>query len=115
MKGPDLTPPPPGAKNTFTFVQANIQPFGRGENICQFQQGKMITITMASEVTDPFTDVDLYVLKGQNGEFIVALDASIGPNGRVSFLVPEAGPYRVQVRNLGPGIATRSTVKVYEH
>lgn len=96
-----------------TFSQKNIQPNTNREGVFQFQKGKRITITMTS-VTKGNTDVDLYVLRGVAGENIVAADASVGPNGNVNFIVPETDQYRVQIRNLGQGVATSSTVRIYE-
>ena len=57
-------------------------------------------------------DVDLYVFQGDAGQFAFVSDTSIGPNGMVTFVVPETGIYRVRVVNLGPGTATSSTVNI---
>jgi hypothetical protein len=53
-------------------------------------------------------DVDLIVYS-PNGN-LLAQDISIGPNSLVRFVTPEAGDYKLEVRNLGPG-SNRSHVK----
>lgn len=95
------------------YTQPNVQPTESRDNIFQFQQGKRITITMIS-TTQGNADVDLHVFRGNVGENLLTGDISIGPNGNVSFIVPQTGFYRIRVSNLGPGVSTASVVNIYE-
>ena len=65
--------------------------------------------------SDPGPDVDLY-LTDLNGQILrsgnlLAADITIGPNGRIVWIFPVAGMYRVKVHNLGPQVC-RSTVTI---
>ncbi len=113
--GPDVTAPP-GAKLFNTFTQLNLKPGDRRDNTFQFTKGKKITATMVSTTNDPFLDVDLFVLNGNKGEaFPLAADRSVGPNGRVSFIVPATGFYRIRVENVGgAGTANTCDDNIYE-
>lgn len=96
-----------------SFTHMNINAGDKRESIIQLQQGKRITVTMVS-TTKGFADVDLFVYSGAPGGNIIDSDSTIGPNGNVAFVVPQTGPYRIEVRNLGQGRATTSVVNVYE-
>jgi len=97
-----------------SFTVNNVLQGQYQERRYAFLQGKRVTITMTSTVTDKFTDVDLYVYQGDAGQQFVAADVSVGPNGTVTFVVPATGTYRVRVVNLGPGTATSSVVTITE-
>jgi phage FluMu protein Com len=96
-----------------TFTHLNINAGDKRESVIQLQQGKRVTVTMIS-TTKGIADVDLFVMSGAPGGGFVAGDSSVGPNGTAVFLVPQTGAYRIEVRNLGQGLASRSIVNVYE-
>ena len=65
--------------------------------------------------SNPISDVDIYLtdLNGQilhSGNFAAA-DNTIGPNGRIVWVFPVEGMFRVKVHNLGPAMNT-STVNI---
>jgi hypothetical protein len=100
----------PGNVQTFTVLNL-------GEDLWEdrsftFQQGNRVSISMVSTTTDRDCDVDLLVLRGPVGEDVIDEDVTIGPNGRVSFVVPNTGIYRIRVDNLGPGVVRNSTVTI---
>ncbi|HZZ80303.1 MAG TPA: hypothetical protein VFE62_17455 [Gemmataceae bacterium] len=111
---PDVTPPA-GGKLIKTLNYANLVGGEKRFTSVSLKQGKTVTVTMESTIPqNQFADVDLYVLRGNAGEQLVTSDLSVGPNGRVSFVVPVTGIYRVRAYNRGPAIATGCLIKVYE-
>jgi hypothetical protein len=98
-----------------SFTVNNLPPGRWEERNFNFKEGRRITVEMTSTTTHPATDVDLYVLRGNFGENIVALDITIGPDGRVTFVAPATDVYRIRVVNLGPGVAQTSRVNITEH
>ena len=101
-----------GGVQTYTVV--NLGEDRWEDRTFNFQQGKRVTITMVSNTTMRQTDVDLIVFRGNFGEDVIAEDITIGPNGRVTFVVPNTGAYRIRVDNLGPGMVRSSTVTITE-
>ena len=120
---PKIDPFPPPKKNPFpkvgkgkltnNFTQVNLQPGDMRDKVFQFQQGKIVTVVMTS-VTVGNADVDVHVFRGNAGGNLVGGDSSIGPNGNVAFIVPATDFYRIQITNLGPGVATSSIVQIFE-
>src|SRR5262249_55234754 len=88
-----------GSESSFT-----LHPGNRHVEVVQFQQGAQAVISVRSDVTDPFTDVDLFVFEG-NGLNPVAVDTRISKDCDVRFMVNRTGQYRLEVVNLGPGTA----------
>jgi hypothetical protein len=107
----DVVVQPGGGK---TFTVNNLREDDMHDQRFTFQQGKRVTINMVSTTTDRWCDVDLLVLRGEFGEDVIVEDITVGPNGRVSFVVPNTGVYRVRVDNLGPGMVRTSTVTITE-
>jgi WD40 repeat protein len=94
-----------------------LQPYGIRNLAAAAQDERAVTlvpgrlvVTMASDVSLSTTDVNLYLLQGAAGNTIAAQDVSVGPNGKVEYVVPAAGVYRIRVSNLGPGIVYTSLI-----
>ncbi len=96
-----------GNKTTFTIN--NIRAKAQVERFVNLQAGKECDVVLTSR-TFMKADVDVAVFDGQIGNRILAIDDSIGPNGRVVFRVPETKQYRVVIINHGPGNASSSVV-----
>jgi hypothetical protein len=67
--------------------------------------------------SNPVSDVDIY-LTDLNGRTLhsgnlLAADNTVGPNGRIVWIFPVAGMFRVKIHNLGPPMNT-STVNIRE-
>jgi hypothetical protein len=71
-----------------------------------FPSGKEASVTVRS---DKKTDIHLFVYNADKK--LVAKDDSPGPSCDLTFTPKEAGPFTLEVRNLGPG-ENRSTLKV---
>lgn len=70
-----------------------------------FRIGQNVSISVTSQVTQPNTDVDLYVY-ARNQPNPMAQDTNSSKDARVNFFSPQTQTYRVRVLNLGPGRAT---------
>jgi hypothetical protein len=125
---PDLQPKgfpnaPPGPAKTQTYTVNNLMPhlgdMPQLDNRRQFnfQQGKRVIITVTNTLTDPKTDVDLYVHPTNNMAQIITADIltpDLNRNCRVEFVVPVTQSYTVRLTNLGPGIANSCVVTIEE-
>jgi hypothetical protein len=70
----------------------------------EFPGNSDVEIVVKSDVTDPFTDVDLVVFDDSNGQQ-VASDLSPSKDCLVRFHVPVTQRYQIELENLGPGDA----------
>jgi hypothetical protein len=84
----------------------DLKPKDRAAITLTFPAGKQATVTVRSEKK---TDVHLFVYDA--AKKVVAKDDSPGPSCDLTFTPKKAGPYTLEVRNLGPG-DNRSTLKV---
>lgn len=108
----------PVGKGPHTYSEFNL-PAQRIANPRRFQftQGKRVIVTSTNQLQLPNTDVDLFVYRG-NEKGPIGFDERVPQETkhcRVEFIVPTTGTYRIELRNLGPGTATRCDVRIEEH
>ncbi|MSU80733.1 MAG: DUF4339 domain-containing protein [Gemmataceae bacterium] len=105
-------------KRVHTFTERNIQAT-RVSNPKQyhFKQGTRLVLTAVNQTQMPQTDVNLLVYHGNdpNPRWIDVRLPNEDRNCRIEFVVPVTGFYRIAVHNVGPGMATRSDVRIEEH
>ena len=102
----------PGQHN---FTVRNLPQGGSQERQFRFQQGRRVVITVNNTTQFPHTDVDLHLLRGINGNDIVALDERLpmqDRNCRLDINIQATDTYRVRIVNLGPGMANSCVVNV---
>jgi hypothetical protein len=86
----------------------------------QFTKGRRVVITVTNNLANPNTDVDLHIFRGNHqvpNEQPIAWDDRLPQEDRhcrVEFVVPANDTYRVQIVNLGPGMANSCVVNVEE-
>ena len=106
-----------GGKRVQTFTEFNL-PEKRMSNprIFNFKQGSRVVVTSTNQTQRPDTDVDLFIFRG-NEKNTIWFDEDVPQNNRncrVEFVVPTTGNYRIELKNLGPGMATRCDVRIEE-
>jgi hypothetical protein len=95
-----------GKAEEFKGKTFDLKEKGRAAVTLSFPAGKKASLTVQSKKQ---TDVHLFVY--DSAKKVVAKDDSPGPSCDLTFTPKKAGPYTLEVRNLGPG-DNRSTLKV---
>ena len=95
-----------GKAEEFKGKTFDVKEKGKAVIALTFPAGKEATVTVRGEKK---TDVHLFVFDA--AKKVVAKDDSPGPSCDLTFTPKEAGPYTLEVSNLGPG-DNRSTLKV---
>lgn len=106
--------PRPNVRENYTIN--NLRPGAGNDRRFNFTQGRRVVITVTNTLGNPNTDVDLHVFRGNApNPFIVDVRIPIQDRHcRVEFVVPASESYKVQVVNLGPGIANSCAVSIVE-
>ena len=76
-----------------------------------------ITISVTNTLTNPQTDVDLRVFRGNEFGLLVGEDIRVPAqtrNCQVDFFVPATDTYVIQLENLGPGTAASCAVQILQ-
>jgi hypothetical protein len=97
------------------FTIRNLPQQRSEERQFRFQQGRRVVITVTNTTQFPNTDVDLHVLRGVNGNDIIAVDERLPMQDRHCRLdvnIPATDTYRIRVVNLGPGMANSCVVNI---
>jgi GYF domain 2 len=99
---------------SFPEFRATIPPDGSESKDYFFRANSAYEFVLTS---DPVSDVDIFLtdLNGQtlrSGNFVAA-DETDGPNGKIVWIFPADGMYRVKIHNLGP-MGNTSTVTIRE-
>jgi hypothetical protein len=95
-----------GKAEAFKGKTFDLKEKGRAAIKLSFPAGKKVSVTVRSEKQ---TDVHLFVYDA--AKKVVAKEDSPAPSCDLTFTPKEAGPYTLEVRNLGPG-DNRSALKV---
>ena len=95
-----------GKAEEFKGKTFDLKEKGKAAIKLTFPAGKKVSVTVRS---DKQTDINLFVYDA--AKKVVAKDDSPGPSCDLTFTPKEAGPYTLEVSNLGPG-DNRSTLKV---
>ena len=102
----DDKPTDEGKAEEFKGKTFDLKEKGKAAIKLTFPAGKKVSVTVRS---DKQTDINLFVYDA--AKKVVAKDDSPGPSCDLTFTPKEAGPYTLEVSNLGPG-DNRSTLKV---
>jgi hypothetical protein len=92
----------------------NLNQNAHNDRRFNFKQGQRVVITSTNQLSQPNTDVDLRVFRGNDANPF-AFDNDVpqrNRNCRVEFVAPANDSYRVVVVNLGPGMANRCDVAI---
>ena len=95
-----------GKAEDFKSKTFDVKEKGKAAVTLAFPAGKVATLTVRSEKK---TDINLFVYDAAGKQ--VAKDDSPGPDCDIKFTPKEAGKYKLEVVNLGPG-DNKSTLKV---
>jgi hypothetical protein len=95
-----------GKAEEFKGKTFDLKEKGKAAITLTFPAGKEASITVRGEKK---TDIHLFVYDA--AKKLVGKDDSPGPNCDLTFTPKEAGPYTVEIRNLGPG-ENRAALKV---
>jgi hypothetical protein len=100
-------------KNFPNLMAPNLAAGQMKEGVYNFQQGMNVNFHIHA-ASQQGAIVELTLLQGAAGEKVVFTDNQQG-QVRISqnFAIPAAGPYRVRIRNLGPGVVPNCTVFVF--
>jgi hypothetical protein len=95
-----------GKAEEFKGKAFDLKDKGTAAIMLTFPAGKEASVTIRS---DKKTDVNLFVYDA--AKKLVAKDDSPGPSCDLTFTPKQAGPFTLEIRNLGPG-ENRCTLKV---
>jgi hypothetical protein len=95
-----------GKAEEFKGKTFDLQEKGKAAIALTFPAGKEAVITVRGEKK---TDIHLFVYDA--AKKLVGKDDSPGPECDLTFTAKEAGPYTIEIRNLGPG-ENRAALKV---
>jgi hypothetical protein len=105
---------PKGGPKVQSFAAKSLFVGKTAERPYTFQQGQRVTVTVSNKLTNPKTDVNLLVFRGNSGQAFAkdVRPPQMDANCRVEFIVPATDTYRIQIVNDGPGIVTSSIVTI---